>query len=191
MSVSKRLRFEVLRRDNHACRYCGATAPDARLTVDHVLPTALGGSDDPGNLVAACSDCNSGKSATPPDAPLVADVAADAARWALAIGAAALVFEREFTQRDRTRKQFATAWDKWTCDGAVIPRNNDWASSVDRWLAAGLTMTLLLDCITIAMNSKAASDQTWRYFCGVTWRRLTEVQDVARQVAQAQVQHGP
>lgn len=26
MSVSKRLRFEILRRDNHACRYCGATA---------------------------------------------------------------------------------------------------------------------------------------------------------------------
>ncbi|MEU5976310.1 hypothetical protein [Streptomyces sp. NPDC047315] len=24
MAVSKRLRYEILRRDNHACRYCGA-----------------------------------------------------------------------------------------------------------------------------------------------------------------------
>ena len=38
MAVSKRTRYEVLRRDNHACRYCGASAPDAKLTVDHVLP---------------------------------------------------------------------------------------------------------------------------------------------------------
>ena len=29
MAVSKRLRYEILRRDNHTCRYCGASAPDA------------------------------------------------------------------------------------------------------------------------------------------------------------------
>ena len=26
MSVSKRLRYEILRRDNHACRYCEVAA---------------------------------------------------------------------------------------------------------------------------------------------------------------------
>ena len=57
MPVSKRLRYEILRRDNHACRYCGGTAPDVVITVDHVVPVALGGSDDAGNLVAACKDC--------------------------------------------------------------------------------------------------------------------------------------
>lgn len=58
MAVSKRLRYEILRRDNHTCRYCGATAPDVKLTVDHVVPVALGGSDVPTNLVAACDACN-------------------------------------------------------------------------------------------------------------------------------------
>jgi 5-methylcytosine-specific restriction endonuclease McrA len=38
MAVSKRTRYEVLRRDNHACRYCGGIAPDVILTVDHVTP---------------------------------------------------------------------------------------------------------------------------------------------------------
>lgn len=38
MAVSKRTRFEVLRRDDHTCRYCGQSAPDVKLTVDHVLP---------------------------------------------------------------------------------------------------------------------------------------------------------
>lgn len=31
------------------------------LTVDHVIPRALGGSDDDGNLVARCTRCNSAK----------------------------------------------------------------------------------------------------------------------------------
>lgn len=31
--ISKRLRYEILRRDDHQCRYCGATAPHTPLTV--------------------------------------------------------------------------------------------------------------------------------------------------------------
>jgi 5-methylcytosine-specific restriction endonuclease McrA len=32
--IPRRLRFEILRRDGHTCRYCGAQAPDVPLTVD-------------------------------------------------------------------------------------------------------------------------------------------------------------
>lgn len=78
MSVSKRLRFEIFRRDNHACRYCGATASDTPLTIDHVMPTALGGTNDPSNLVTACQDCNAGKTSSIPATLYVADVAEDA-----------------------------------------------------------------------------------------------------------------
>ncbi|MGW0904953.1 HNH endonuclease [Streptomyces sp. NPDC002853] len=74
MAVSKRLRYEILRRDNHACRYCGATAPNVKLNVDHVIPTSLGGSDKPDNLVTSCSPCNAGKTSSLPDAQPVADV---------------------------------------------------------------------------------------------------------------------
>jgi hypothetical protein len=77
MAVSKRLRYEILRRDNHACRYCGAAAPDVKLNVDHVIPTSLGGSDKPENLVTACADCNGGKTSSMPNAMPVADVDQD------------------------------------------------------------------------------------------------------------------
>lgn len=60
--ISKSLRFEILTRDGYRCRYCGATAQDSRLEVDHVIATYRGGSDDPSNLVTACQDCNAGKS---------------------------------------------------------------------------------------------------------------------------------
>lgn len=64
MPVSKRLRYEILRRDSYTCRYCGASAPGTLLRVDHVTPVALGGTDQPSNLVASCEPCNSGKSST-------------------------------------------------------------------------------------------------------------------------------
>ncbi len=48
----------ILRRDNGACRYCGDTFD---LSIDHVVPEALGGMIDAANLVAACRPCNARK----------------------------------------------------------------------------------------------------------------------------------
>lgn len=114
MAISRRLRFEILRRDAHTCRYCGAQAPDATLTIDHVVPITLGGSDEPSNLVAACADCNSGKSSIHPGAPLVADVAADALRWRRAIEMASLEFTAERELVDSLVEQWQEAWERWS-----------------------------------------------------------------------------
>lgn len=61
-SLSKRIRFEVFKRDSFTCQYCGRKAPDVILEVDHIQPVAKAGSNDLLNLVASCSACNSGKS---------------------------------------------------------------------------------------------------------------------------------
>lgn len=61
--ISNKLRFEVFKRDDFTCQYCGAKAPDAVLHVDHIHPVAEGGTNDITNLITACSDCNLGKGA--------------------------------------------------------------------------------------------------------------------------------
>lgn len=61
-SISKKIRFEVFKRDNFACQYCGASAPDVVLHVDHIEPVAKGGDNDILNLITACAGCNAGKS---------------------------------------------------------------------------------------------------------------------------------
>lgn len=53
------IRAQILERDGYRCHYCGAPAN----TVDHLKPYAYGGTDDPSNLVAACSPCNLHKGA--------------------------------------------------------------------------------------------------------------------------------
>lgn len=62
-SITKSLRFEVFKRDSFKCQYCGRSAPDVILEVDHIVPVSKGGNNDLLNLVTSCRDCNRGKSA--------------------------------------------------------------------------------------------------------------------------------
>ena len=49
----------VLMANGHRCQYCGKPAT----TADHIIPTALGGSDKAANLTASCKRCNCSKGA--------------------------------------------------------------------------------------------------------------------------------
>jgi hypothetical protein len=186
--ISKRLRYEVMRRDGHRCRYCGATAEDAKLTIDHVVPVALGGSDEPENLVCACADCNSGKTSSSPDAPLVANVADDALRWAKAMERAAELADADRAKGDPVVEAFEAKWNEfYVCDHSGnpteprerIPREAGWEQTVRRFHASGLTISDFQELIDVAMGSKATVAKTWRYFCGCAWSRLRERQAVA------------
>ena len=59
--VRKGLRFEIFKRDGFTCQYCGSQPPEVVLHIDHIIPVAKGGDNDPMNLVTACRDCNLGK----------------------------------------------------------------------------------------------------------------------------------
>ena len=58
---SKRLRFEVFKRDDFTCQYCGQTPPKVVLEVDHIIPKSKGGENTLENSLTACFDCNRGK----------------------------------------------------------------------------------------------------------------------------------
>lgn len=47
---------DVLREANGMCAWCSAV--NVKITVDHVIPIARGGTNERGNLVGACLDCN-------------------------------------------------------------------------------------------------------------------------------------
>jgi len=61
MSISKKLRFEVFKRDGFQCQYCGKSSPKVVLEADHVIPRKEGGQDNLENLITSCFDCNRGK----------------------------------------------------------------------------------------------------------------------------------
>ena len=61
VAIPKTVRFEVFKRDRFTCQYCGASAPDVLLEVDHIKPVSKGGTNEMLNLITACRDCNRGK----------------------------------------------------------------------------------------------------------------------------------
>lgn len=59
--ISKKIRFEVFKRDGFQCAYCGKSPPEIILEIDHIDPISKGGTDDINNLITSCFDCNRGK----------------------------------------------------------------------------------------------------------------------------------
>lgn len=178
MAVTKRLRFEILRRDDHTCQYCGAKAPDVKLTVDHVVPTALGGDDKPTNLLAACADCNGGKTSIAPDSPLVQSVAGEAAAYLLGMQdkmtrlRADMEALEEYVGGDGG---FDERWDHWRVDGKAVPKPADYQTSLFRWMRMGVPMTVFDLAIGKAMAAEhVKASAKFTYMAGVVWNIVNE-----------------
>lgn len=62
--INPKVKFEVFKRDNFTCQYCGAKAPDVLLEIDHINPVSNGGDNEILNLITSCFECNRGKGKT-------------------------------------------------------------------------------------------------------------------------------
>lgn len=116
-SLSQKVRFEVFKRDGFTCQYCGESAPDVILNVDHISPVSKGGDNDVMNLITACFDCNSGKS----DRELDDDTVISKQRAQLA----------ELNER-REQLEMMLKWR----DGLRDIRDEQLAAFVERWSEA-------------------------------------------------------
>lgn len=182
-AISRRLRYEILRRDNNTCRYCHAT--DAPLTIDHLVPVVLGGTDDPSNLVAACKDCNAGKSSSNPDDATVAQVSDEALRWGRAVRMAAT---RALQDQEALLTRLEPFEDYWY---SHVPRYrignpfwelpSNWASTVAGFLAGGLPDAMVTEAMRVALTQRGVEDR-FRYFIGVARNRLAELHAAAREI---------
>lgn len=60
-------RLNIFRRDGGKCQYCGRGFPKNELTIDHVVPRALGGASRWDNVVCSCGACNRRKGGRTPE----------------------------------------------------------------------------------------------------------------------------
>ena len=159
MAVSKRLRYEIFRRDNHTCRYCGRSAPDVELEADHVVPRTLGGDDEPSNLVTSCADCNAGKSSVPADAEMVENVSQDALRWSGAMTKAAEIQRRQREELDEALMEYDWAWEgEWNPIEMMVKhepgRGWHYGSDPDRFY----------DVVIIEYDSRSGEERSGKLF---------------------------
>lgn len=141
------------------------------MTVDHVVPVALGGVHSPDNLVACCRDCNAGKSSTSPTEGTVEDVKNVDLKWAEAMKRAADIQASERAECDEYVTRFLIAWPRWT------PRNAE--GSVASLYKAGLPLDEMLNAVQIADRARGVDDR-FAYFCGVAWNKVHRMQEIAK-----------
>ncbi len=58
-----KLRWDVFKRDNFTCQYCGRNVKDdkIKLEADHIIPRSKKGKTIMNNLITSCFECNQGK----------------------------------------------------------------------------------------------------------------------------------
>lgn len=56
--MDRKLRYEVYRKTNGRCSYCGKKLEFSELTLDHVVAKSKGGEDVYENLLPSCKHCN-------------------------------------------------------------------------------------------------------------------------------------
>lgn len=177
-AISKKLRFDIFKRDGFQCIYCGATPPSVLLHVDHVTPIALGGDNDIDNLVTACQPCNLGKSATPLSVipKSLKEKASEAQELEDQLRGYQAVLS---AMRDRIEDeawQVADVFNDTHAPGCDT-FNRSWLMSIKRFIERiGLHETIT--SMEIATSKKPYSQaQCFKYFCGICWSKIKQVDD--------------
>lgn len=177
MAISKRLRFEVLRRDDHTCQYCGEKAPDVVLHVDHVKPKTLGGGDGPDNLVTACKDCNAGKSSTILGSEHAQEIASRNLSWELEARILSANIRGTLERDNQYLLDFEREWEdvaKVSGSSPVWPVG--YQSSIYKWAGMGYPSEALELAILTAYGASRVDDsERFTYLAGIVWKQIREV----------------
>lgn len=176
MSVGKKRRFEVFKRDGFTCIYCGRKPPATTLEVDHVIPRVDGGDDEMENLVTSCFDCNRGKGAGGLDerAPRL-DLVAETARLREREEQLRAYHEAKEEQLERKDAGFNEVWSYWfelwgvtTLNKWETPWENSLRNAVDVLGVADVKDAMRIACDRFTYPSSSAA----KYFGGIIRRRL-------------------
>lgn len=171
VSLSKKVRFDVFKRDCFECQYCGRHPPDIVLEVDHIIPVCDGGDNDVENLLTACFDCNRGKqgdSLTSIPVSLCEKAFEISEREEQIAGyREVLEFRKERIERDMWR--VADALRPGSSENGI---RRDWLLAIKRFNEQ-LDLYEVLDAAEIALARKPFSEN-WRfkYFCGICWNKI-------------------
>lgn len=173
MSLSKKIRFDVFKRDGFKCAYCGQTPPLVTLEVDHINPKSTGGQDDINNLITACFDCNRGKRDDPlGKIPLRLEENLEILKEKEAQLAAYNKVMKSIKNRiDKNAKEVESVFSEHFSDrGFTTP----FCRSVKTFLKS-LPLETVKEAMEIACSTLHSNPtNALKYFCGICWKKIRE-----------------
>lgn len=174
--ISKKLRFEVFKRDGFQCGYCGAHPSETVvLEIDHINPVAEGGANDIDNLVTACFECNRGKGAELLTAvpQSLEDKAALVAERESQIRAYYNILQEQKDRRDEEMWSVAEIFMERFSKEEIL---KDRLQSIRQFLQH-LTVFEVREAMEIACAKKYSETPAWRYFCGICWNKIRAAEE--------------
>jgi hypothetical protein len=169
-AISKKVRFEIFKRDGFICQYCGAHPPSVILNVDHIHPVALGGDNSDDNLVTSCQSCNLGKGAAElTNAPQSLQ------------DKAAMILEREaqingYQRVMNDKKQRLLEESVEVCDVYELFHEgytlNDKSLISVRKFIEELGVHEVLSAMETACSNQKIKGGKFPYFCGICWNKI-------------------
>lgn len=171
--LSKKLRFDVFKRDQFKCAYCGAVPSETVvLEVDHIKPVIEGGTNEIDNLVAACFDCNRGKGAgsltSIPQS--LEEKAAQTHEREMQLRAFYEILEAKKSRKDEELWSIADIYMQRYCDDSILRvRLATIRSFLER-----LDYFEVLEAMEIATDKMYSKGPAFRYFCGICWRKVRQ-----------------
>lgn len=170
MAVSVRTRFEVFKRDNFTCRYCGRKSPEVVLEVDHITPACNGGTDDPINLATSCWECNRGKAGILLSQAMTGEDPHDAAILALEkrrqLDEYNAVIRQDRERRIEEYKDLSDYWLTRTCKSYIRNQDDNWLFDVLKYIP----IEVIRDAMDIAIKNHKTANFSYVYGIVRRWR---------------------
>lgn len=170
--LSKKMRFDVFKRDSFTCQYCGSTPPTVVLEVDHIHPVSKGGRNMIDNLITACFDCNRGKAAG-----LLSSVPASMVERAELLKekiAQVKAYEKILRQKRSADEEIINSVEDVLKSHTGCGFTQSFRQSVLRFLD-NLTPFELCDYMERACDKRPDdADAAVKYFCGICWNIIKD-----------------
>lgn len=170
-ALSKKLRFDVFKRDGFVCAYCGATPPSVVLQVDHIHPVAEGGKNALDNLITSCQPCNIGKGVN-----LLTNIPISLKEKASFVAEQEAQIKGFYkvmkAQEDRVEAEMWDVAEIIKAGSSESGMNRQWCSSIRRFLKT-LAFFEVKDSAEIAsLKFPTGGRKTFLYFCGICHRKM-------------------
>lgn len=174
-SFSIKDRFDIFKRDDFKCQYCGAESPAVVLEVDHIMPISKGGSNDRHNLITACFDCNRGKGKSKLSERTKKINVEDNLDLEIESKAQVEAYEKFLKAKsakvNRAIKSLKDYWIYLNDDKNELTRNTN---SGLKYFIKNLAITELKDYMEISVYRMRTARDAYKYFCGICHSKIRE-----------------
>lgn len=171
-TISKKVRFEVFKRDNFTCQYCSAKPPKVPLEIDHLKPICKGGKNNIDNLITACFDCNRGKSGNELSSiPQTLVEKSEAKRLALIqYREYQKIIAQEKKQMDIDINSVESVYNSFFEEYIFSEK---FKISVKKFIQK-LGVEIVIDAMESACIKIRNENKALKYFCGICWNIIKE-----------------